>query len=298
MIISDARWETPEERVKRESFRTAKDRKEESISWCNENYKQLIKWHSDFSLYYPEKLKEKELQRREQTVININENNKRFNEVVSGNEVFCRCGGRLKYINKFNFCGCENYSNKLVYHTTLNLQTYNNDTPIIIDIGKNYLNEFKKAYKIDHIMASIIHKTLQAYGEPLLVEIEDEYFNTARNASFRSKTEEKIVLEILNKRFPKCYHQIGIKVLSDKKWTTKIPDYVCMDGSGIYVFDAKLALRNIDNSQLLTYHKAVQIIAEKSKIYLPVKSYFIIYEPELENELPFNCLTVSMLRNL
>lgn len=300
MTIIDARWETPQEKQKRETFHKSFDRKQESIKWCNENVERLIKWHSEFSIEYPDKLKDRELQRREDRAIQIQENNRVFEEIKSGVEHFCPCGGKIRYIQSFNFCGCENYKNKLIYHKTYNLMEYDPETPLNIEIGKMYLTEFKKKYRIS-AMTSIIYKTLKANGVELLCHIEDDYFQVARNASLDSSTEEAIIMETLNSKFSKVYHQQGMVLFDGKKYFTRIPDYICIGDQFIYVIDAKKALRNIDERQLQEYHDGVQLIGRKAGMRQQVISFFILFDYEglTNNQLKeANCYNIQMLHGL
>lgn len=301
MKITDARWETPQEKQKRESF-IKFDKKKESIEWCSENYQKLIKWHEEFSHTYPEKLREREKMLRDDRALQVAENNAVFEEIKSGAVVhYCVCGGKLRYITNYNFCGCENYKNKATYHRTVNLQEFDADIPINITISKLYLTEFKKKYKIPHIMTSIIHKTLVAHSVELLCEIDPESFNTGRNSSVNSRDEENLILPILKSKFTEVYHQQGIMVYDGIRWKCRIPDYICINDESIIVFDAKKALSNIDTKQLAEYHEAVAIIAQKSGKEQVVKSYFIIFNQENNtNEVLVNhkCFNITMLRSL
>lgn len=300
MIIQDARWETPQEKQRRSEFHASFNRKEDSIKWCDENYEKLIKWHNEFSIDYPNKLKEREVQRRESRIIEINDNNRIFEEIKNGVAHYCPCGGQIRYVQSHDFCGCERWQNKLIFHKSYNLMYYDPDTPMVIEIGKNYLNEFKRKYAIP-AMSSIVFKTLRAHGVELLCEINEDYFNVGRNASYQSKTEEAMVLEILTKKFPKCVPQQGVKIFDGKKWHLRIPDYICMGNEVIYVFDAKLAMRNTNDAQLKEYHVAVEIIAEKQKMPQRVASYFILYDTEdySQGELERSrCFSIPMLRAL
>lgn len=301
MVIIDARWETPEEKQKRTAFYANWNRKEESIKWCTENAQQLIKWHEEFAIEYPKKLYDKEVDARENNIIRVNENNKIFEEIKNGIIHYCRCGGKMRYIQSYDFCGCENYKNKIIRHDNYNIKTYNPDTPITITIGKSYLTEFKRRYKIS-AMASIVYKTLKAHGVKLLNEdLDESFYNSGRNASFESRSEESMILNILEKKFEKCIYQQGIKIYCGRKWHLVIPDYICINDNFIYVFDAKKSLQNRDEERLLTYHKAVEIIAKKSDIHKGIESAFIIYDAGHYTDdelLAYGCYTVNTLQDL
>jgi hypothetical protein len=301
MKIIDAKWETPEESNRRISFFKTFNRKEESIKWCNEHYKELIEWHNEFSIAYPKMLYEKELEQREQRIIDVNNNNAIFEKIKNGEKYHCICGGKVRYIPSYNFCGCDNYRDKSYSHTTYNIMHYCVDTPIVIEIGKNYLNHFKKKYAIS-AMSSIVYKTLKAHGVQMLNdEIDEQYFNTVRNSSFESKTEEAMILSILKDKFDKVCYQQGIKISDGKKWSTIIPDYICINDDSIQVFDAKKSISGLDRIQLATYHYAIEVIAKKSNMPQEVKSYTIIYEPQefSDSELLLkDCYNISMLQNI
>lgn len=301
MKIIDARWETPQEKQKRESFYTF-DNKKASIDWCAENYQKLIAWHEEFRHYYPHKLREKEIQKREDRALKVQENNAVFEDIKNNRQThYCICGGKLRYITNYNFCGCENYKNKATDHRTVNLQGFDSDIPIQITIPKMYLTEFKRKYKIPQIMTSIIYKTLVSHGIELLCEIDPESYNTGRNSLVNSKDEERLILPILQSKFQKVYHQTGIYIYDGIKWKLRIPDYICMDDERVIIFDAKKSLSNINTKQLAEYHEGVAIIAQKSGMVQTVHSYFIIFNQEDNtNEVLVNhkCFNLSMLRSL
>ena len=167
MKIVDAKWETQDEANRRISFFKTFNRKEESIKWCNDHYKELIEWHNQFSIEYPKMLYEKEVQRKEQRIIDVNNNNAIFEKIKNGEKHLCICGGNVRYIPSYDFCGCDNYRDKSYTHTTYNMMHYSIDAPIVIEVGKNYLTQFKKKYGIT-AMSSIVYKTLKAHGVQLL----------------------------------------------------------------------------------------------------------------------------------
>lgn len=300
MPIIDARWETPQEKQKRESFHQSFDRKAESIKWCNDNADKLIQWHEEFAIQYPDKLKERELQKREDRVLYIQDNNRVFNEVKTGTEHYCPCGGKIRYIAAYNFCGCENYKNKAVTHKSYNLMEYDKDVPLNIEIGKIYLTEFKKRYKIP-AMTSIVYKTLISNGVSLLCHIDEDFFQTARNAKAESSTEEAMIMETLQSKFSKVYHHQGMVLFDGKKYFTRIPDYICIGDEVIYIIEAKKAMRNIDERQLNEYHDGVATIARKAGMRQQVRSFFILFDYEgLTNTQlkDANCINLQMLHAL
>ena len=298
MEIIDARWETTEERDRRVVFFDATNRKDNSFEWINNNYQKMILDYKEFCKNYLIELHLKRIESYEQNVIDVNENNKTLDEIKNGVIKYCKCGGIINFIESHNFAGCENYRNKSIRHDYYNYKQYFQRNEDTIIVGKNYLNEFKKRYKIP-AMVSHIFKTLKTHGCTILnEELTEEYYNTAKNNSFESKSQEAIVKGILQNKFKKVYFQQAIKIFDGKIWTTKIPDYICINDHSIYVFDAKLKVTGINEMQLALYHEAIKIIAKKSNIDKPVKSFFIIYEPNEYSEekmISLKCFNSSTL---
>lgn len=311
-MIEKARWETKEEKEKRESYFTSTQEKikNESLKWCVDNTDFLIQSHEEYYHYINTHEKEK----HEENIINSYEkreqSNNHFNyllkEIENNRPVYCACKGKLRFVEGYNFIGCSNYNDKTKYHESYN---FHNLQPFDIylevnrfreqEIGKNYLNDFKKVFKIPkQIMPSIIFKTLQLNNIKPHAAIDEKYFTKAKDASANSKNEEQMLLKILENKFQKVSAQIGIRYFDGEKWFTKIPDYICQNDSTIFVFDAKKNYLSIDKKQLKLYEDLVKFITKEKNINKDVKSYFIIFDTEDEIIKDDSCLTFNNLINL
>ena len=314
MKIIDARWETPEEKQNRLNYFKEKNSQKDqaSLIYCTNNLNKIISDYEIFKNNYMDaKLKEQEDYFNKQ----VDYKNARIKEakhieeviqnVQAGQSYLCQCGGKLRYIENYNFVGCINYKDNSKKHTSINYPNWeyiNNLNPKKYDIEYStmHLSLFRDQFDIPpFVKVSILHNFLKANNVKILGDLDIDFYK-ARNSSLNSSNEEKIILQILKNKFKQVYHQQGIKYKTNLDFyhKVKIPDYIAINDDSIYLFEAKKTIGNIDTAQLYLYELLLKHMLGNKNIDKIVKCYFIIFDPEFNQEMYNDCLTISKLQDL
>lgn len=315
MKIIDVRWETPEEKQKRINYYSEKNaqKDEASLIYCTNNLNKIISDYEIFKTNYKEsKLKEQEdyynksLESYNNKIENAKKTELIIQNIQAGELYLCKCGGKLRYIDNFNFVGCVNYKDKSKEHNTINFPNWSiiNDykpKKYEIEYSKKHLELFRNQFNIpDFVKLSILYNFLKSNNVEILGDLSLDFYNNSRNSNLNSNNEEKIILQILKNKFKKVYHQQGIKFKTnlDFGYKTKVPDFIAVNDDCIYLFEAKKSISNIDSSQLFLYNLLLQHILDNKKQHKNIKCYFIIFDPNFNQEHYKNCLTIEKLNNL
>lgn len=204
----------------------------------------------------------------------------------------CTCGGNLRYIERWDFWGCENYRNEGWQHTKLT-----GKTPIF----QLYTPAFSRIWLTDILKEVGIHGTVNTKElyQWLIEEngYEDLYlkysgksstetFGTYAKTKIRSSNQELDALRYLDTIYNKVIWQQCITYrLRGKKETFCIPDFICSLGQEVHVIDAKLDYCNDDKMHL--YVQLVSVVLRSKDDHRKVKGLHVLQHEEVESDFGF-----------
>jgi hypothetical protein len=295
------RWSTPKEIESLNNYFKTKQ-KSNGLEWLSQNSKDVIhQYYLWIDNYKDKKIREKE-DKYNDYLHSISEKNKEYEYIYSklkrGGSIQCKCRGNLRIVNYYggDFIGCDNYKENVEHSkiTRVNQGYYFNysDELANFEYPKQYLSFFlKDVYPSKGIKASNLYEFLKINNIPLLVDINDDFFYSISKITKNSRDRETLVKGVLEAKFNKVKHQAHITCKYEgERQRIKKPDFICLNGNDVIIFEQKKTIDNCNEDQLNEYILLVQGIFPDKK----VDGFFII-ELANQNDLPFNCFTLKTL---
>jgi hypothetical protein len=266
---------------------------------CKAKYELQLFQHQD-SKY--KKLVEYQMQR------------KKLDEIKSGKDVFCSCGGIAQIVNGHfgEFVSCSNWKNQNLMHDVKQLtyltdefqyrefQPFDewlmNQTPFT----KQYISHFRKWAEIpSFVKASVLFEWLVGMEQEIYnKELEREFYQTSASIAKIAKIQEGILKGFLQKKFDKVFDQqlLMVKFEGFDYYQYRLPDFICLNDTDVWVIELKKSFANRNEEQLQEYQDALKVIAQKSNLTKEVKNLTVFYDKE-DIFLPPNCTYIQDLNN-
>jgi hypothetical protein len=304
MKITNVKLMTTEEvaNFKTKVYGSGSEKKQLSSDYCAKNINDIIQKHKDYKDIHLNNAYEKSVNWTLSNNEKIKENNKIVNDVKNGIKHFCICGSELRFVSNFNFVGCSNWNNQNQKHISFNERQINNvieynDFISTYEFSTTYLNDFKKHYKMDFIMSSILYEYLfEVYKQNCYCKnLNYNNYQNGVNSQKESKKQELIIKSICLNKFKKVVDQLHFSLKIDNKFSVRIFDLVCSNDDYIYILEIKKHKDLQDVLKLNLYQDILKQYLTQINDTRPVKSYTIVYEGE--GDLSSNCLTIKDLEN-
>jgi hypothetical protein len=290
---------------KRKVYGKGSEKKQLSADYCAKNIKDLIKKHDEFHNVHIKEKYNKYKEYWESYNALVMDNNILFDEVKNNTKSHsCTCGAKLKYISNFNFVGCSDYRNESQKHININFKNISEyqsfeDFYYEFEFSNTYINDFKKHYKLDFLMSSIIYEFLfEVYGQKCYSnDLSYNNYQTGVNASKQSKKEELIVKSICLELFHIVKEQMHFSLVLNGKHCIRIPDLICSNKNKVYVFDVKKNNDVIDLDKLNLYQEIVKQHLANKNDKREVLSFHIVYDKNSTDDLKTRTLTINSISN-
>jgi hypothetical protein len=270
---------------KKKIYGAGSEKKQLSADYCVKNIDQLIQWHNEYFDIHIKSEYEKYIQKTESYNESLHEKNQIFIDVKNGsNNHKCICGSSLRYVKNFDFVGCSNYNNSGQRHTTINFKEQREINDYFTfkseyEFPKTYLNLFKKHYKIDFVMSSVLYEFLfNIYKINPYTEFDYNVYNTGIHNQIKSKSEELIVKSICKSRYDNVLEQVHFSMLLDGKFSVRIVDLICAKDDTIYVIEQKKHSGLVDVLKLELYKDIVTAYLISKNDNRKVKAFTVVYE--------------------
>lgn len=190
------------------------------------------------------------------------------NIIAFKNKKCLKCGGVLKIVND-SFWGCVNYS-KDEKHTTFSkdwILPKLPQTPVdrwLFDIKKisNLPDCVRSIDVLDFLLGNGLEDLrLKHIGKESRCSLK-----TLQKSKKRAEAQEKLLIGVLEKQFPKVATQLPIEyqIEGESKKRFCQPDIVASNRNYINVIEVKNSVSDLDRSQLETYHQVFNHLLSNS----------------------------------
>jgi hypothetical protein len=277
--IKDVRWATKKEVDNFYQFLKKKNNEKDLFTsdWLSKNGNYFIELHQKFINDKTDSQIEK-YKLSFQSLLLYYKNKLSDYENSLNNKCICKGNIVRVVFDNYEFMGCDNFREKGWDH----FRIYKPTKPISADLfnyvyepSSNYLVEMRKFYNLPKelkpsiILEYLLMKDITPLAETML--------KIASNNKTMSNNRENLVRPILLKKLDKVKSQpLMIITLSDGTKIKKIPDFVCVKNSKVYIIEQKKDVHLINESQMELYCQAVSFLVNKSNKTLELDYRYII----------------------